>query len=100
MVERGPGAKGQEGGSGSSSFHPVWSFGKDLPPNAFAMVMATGIVSLAADGGGQPLLARALFWLNVGLYAALWVLLLDRALRHRDRLAADLGNHAKAPGFF
>ena len=42
-----------------------------LPPNIFAAVMATGIVSLAVNGAGYRLLAHALFWLNVGLYAVL-----------------------------
>ena len=73
---------------------------RDLPPNIFAVVMATGIVSLALNGAGCHLLAHALFGLNVGLYAVLSVLLLLRVLRHRANLAADLRSHAKAPGFF
>src|SRR5262245_16845188 len=73
---------------------------RDLPPNIFAVVMATGIVSLALSGAGYQLLAHALFWLNVGLYAVLSVLLLTRLLRFRANLAADLRSHAKAPGFF
>jgi tellurite resistance protein TehA-like permease len=73
---------------------------RNLPPNIFAMVMATGIVSLAVNGAGYRLMAHALFWLNVGLYAVLSVLLLTRARRHRAALAADLGSHAKAPGFY
>jgi tellurite resistance protein TehA-like permease len=44
---------------------------RDLPPNIFAVVMATGIVSLALHGAGYHLLSHALFWLNVGLYAVL-----------------------------
>jgi tellurite resistance protein TehA-like permease len=71
-----------------------------LPPNIFAVVMATGIVSLAVNGAGLPVLAHVLFWLNVGLYAVLLVLLSVRTLRHRADLAADLASHAKAPGFF
>ena len=62
--------------------------------------MATGIVSLALNGAGWALAARALFWLNVGLYAVLGILLLVRVLRYRAHLAADLGSHARAPGFF
>src|SRR5690349_5079545 len=87
-----------------TSFHRssfiVRRFARDLPPNIFAVVMATGIVSLAANGAGHPYLAHALFWLNVGQYAVLSFLLLVRVLRHRPDLAADLGSHAKAPGFF
>jgi tellurite resistance protein TehA-like permease len=73
---------------------------RDLPPNAFALAMATGIVSLAANGAGIPAVAYVLFWLNAVLYPVLWVLLLARAARHPDRLAADLRDHARAPGFF
>ncbi len=73
---------------------------RGLPPNIFAIVMATGIVSLAVYGAGCRLLAHGLFWLNVGLYAVLWALLIVRVLRHRADLAADLASHAKAPGFF
>ena len=73
---------------------------RSLPPNIFAMVMATGIVSLAANGAGHSILARVLFWLNVGLYAVLLVLLVIRTLRYRADLAADLASHARAPGFF
>lgn len=71
-----------------------------LPPNIFAMVMATGIVSLALEGAGYRIMALALFWLNVGLCAILAVLLVARVLRYRGNLVADLKNHAKAPGFF
>jgi tellurite resistance protein TehA-like permease len=73
---------------------------RKMPPNIFAMVMATGIVSLALEGAGYPLPAHILFWLNVGFYVLLWVLLLVRALRFRADLAADLVSHARAPGFF
>jgi tellurite resistance protein TehA-like permease len=73
---------------------------RDLPPNIFAIVMATGIVSLGANGAGFRLLAHGLFWLNVALYAVLSLLLVVRALRHRAALVADLKSHARAPGFF
>src|SRR5262249_10502052 len=73
---------------------------RDLPPNIFAIAMATGIVSLGANGAGFHLLAHGLFWLNVALYAVLSLLLVLRALRHRAALAADLKSHARAPGFF
>lgn len=73
---------------------------RDLPPNIFAVVMATGIVSLALDGFNHIMLARILFNLNVVCYATLTFLLLIRILRFRTALATDLANHAKAPGFF
>lgn len=71
-----------------------------LPPNIFAVVMATGIVSLAANGAGYPVVANALFVLNAVIYPVLLGLLLIRLLWHRRPLVSDLTNHAKAPGFF
>src|SRR5687768_981478 len=73
---------------------------RHLPPNIFAMVMATGIVSLALVGAGHRMMALLLFWLNVGLFTILSALLVARVVRWRSNLAADLKNHAKAPGFF
>ena len=44
-----------------------------LHPSYFAMVMATGIVSIAAHLLGMPAIAGALFWLNLALYPLLGV---------------------------
>jgi tellurite resistance protein TehA-like permease len=73
---------------------------RDLPPNIFAIVMATGIVSLAVNAAGYRPLAYGLFWLNVGLYAVLWILVILRLVRYPANLVADLRSHARAPGFF
>lgn len=73
---------------------------RNLPPNIFSMVMATGIVSIGLNGADFHLMAYGLFWLNVGLYGVLWALLLLRCLRHRENLLVDLKSHARAPGFF
>lgn len=73
---------------------------RSLPPNIFAVVMATGIVSLALQGYGHNTLALILFWLNVFCYVTLLSLLLVRTLQYRSALASDLIHHAKAPGFF
>ena len=71
-----------------------------LPPNIFAMVMATGIVSIALFGAGRHAMALALFWLNVGLFTVLSALTVVRVARFRSNVVADVRNHAKAPGFF
>jgi tellurite resistance protein TehA-like permease len=71
-----------------------------LHPAYFALVMATGIVSLACQVTGWPLLARALFYLNLGFYALLWLLTLARVVRHRERVVADLLHHGRSVGFF
>src|SRR5689334_9532728 len=72
----------------------------DLPPSIFSIVMATGIVSLAALGNGWPTVGWCLFGLNVIAYIVLWTCIAARCLQFRDRVLADYRNHAKAPGFF
>jgi len=72
----------------------------DFPPAGFAMVMATGIVSVASHLEGFPRLAKALFALNILAWTVLWALNLLRVSRHPSRFFADLGSHARAPGFF
>ncbi|NUQ53465.1 MAG: tellurite resistance/C4-dicarboxylate transporter family protein [Phycisphaerales bacterium] len=79
-----------------------------LHPAYFSLVMATGIVSLAAwiESGGVgghsmlAALARGMFWLNFLFFAALWALTLIRIARHRTRLIADFSDHNKSVGFF
>ena len=72
----------------------------ELSPACFGMVMATGIVSLAAQRLAMPRLAQALFQLNVFSYAVLWLLTLLRMARHRQRFFADMVDHSRGPGFF
>ncbi len=71
-----------------------------LSPANFGMVMATGIVSIAAYLLGRPGVAHALLALNAVLYGALVLLTLARLLRHRPQLLADLTDHLRGPGFF
>ncbi len=71
-----------------------------MHPAYFALVMATGIVSLACNAVGYPLLAKALLVLNLVFYPALWVLTIARVVRHRDRVLADLMHHGRSVGFF
>jgi tellurite resistance protein TehA-like permease len=71
-----------------------------MSPAYFGMVMATGIVSLAAHLLGLPGLARALWFANVGFYGVLVVLTVLRAVRHRRVFFEDLVDHLRGPGFF
>lgn len=71
-----------------------------MPPSIFAMVMATGIVAIAANGAGMPAVAWTLFGLNVLLYPLLWGLLIVRCRWHHAAFRDDLRSHARAPGFF
>jgi tellurite resistance protein TehA-like permease len=72
----------------------------NLTPACFAMVMATGIVSLAARLHGWQPLALALFALNVVAWIVFAVLSALRAVRHPRRFFADLSDHLRGPGFF
>ena len=72
----------------------------DLSPAYFAMVMATGIVSLAAHQQGLQFLAHALFGLNGVTWLLLWILYALRMLRHPRRFLGDMVDHLQGPGFF
>ena len=72
----------------------------DMSPAYFAMVMATGIVAIAAHMHGLRLVARGLFWLNVGAWFVLWALSLLRMARHPRRFFGDMVDHLRGPGFF
>jgi len=73
---------------------------KHLPPAYFALVMATGIVSIAARDFRLPVLAMGLFVFNVAAYAALAALTALRAIRYSRLFFADMTNHRLGPGFF
>ncbi len=71
-----------------------------LHPAYFALVMATGIVSIACHLLGFDWLAKGLFGLNVLIYPLLWALTIARLTTYRDRIAADLLHHGRSVGFF
>ncbi len=71
-----------------------------MHPASFALVMATGIVSIAAQLLGLPALAASLLWANVLFYAALWILTGVRIVRFPERVAADIAHHGRSVGFF
>jgi tellurite resistance protein TehA-like permease len=72
----------------------------DLSPAYFAMVMATGAVSIASHLQGLERVARTLLGLNVAAWLTLCLLYGLRAARHRARFVADVGDHLRGPGFF
>jgi tellurite resistance protein TehA-like permease len=80
----------QASSSALASMHPAY----------FALVMATGIVSIACHVVGLRLLATGLFVLNIGLYGIVWGLTLLRVVRHRERVVADFLHHGRVVGFF
>jgi tellurite resistance protein TehA-like permease len=73
---------------------------KSLSPAYFGMVMATGIVSLAANQIGLPVVAWCLFVIAMIAYIVLWWLTVLRISRHRRRFFLDMIDHLRGPGFF
>jgi tellurite resistance protein TehA-like permease len=73
---------------------------RGLSPAYFALVMATGIVSIASDRAGFRTVAAGLLWLNGAQYLVLWILTFWRLLSYRRALVDDLTDHRLAPGFF
>ena len=73
---------------------------RDLSPAYFAMVMATGILSIGASQLGAPVLGVGLFVLNIAAYVALAALTALRALWFSSDVLNDLTDHRRSPGFF
>jgi len=72
----------------------------DLFPGYFALVMATGIISIACFLLEMRTLALVLLVVNVIAFALLWLLLLTRLLLFFPRVRNDIENHVRGPGFF
>ena len=73
---------------------------ENLSPAYFALVMATGIISIALDMLGMSAAGAALFVLNVVAYATLTVLSSCRAIWFSRRFFGDMLDHRQGPGFF
>ena len=76
--------------AGLASLHPAY----------FALVMATGIVSVAAKLLGIPVVPVALLASNAAFFATLCVLTVLRIVWFPDRVRADILHHGRAVGFF
>ena len=70
-----------------------------LDPGCFALVMASGIVSVDASQHGMAGLARALFLFNLVAYAWLLVLTALRLARFRHAMVADFVDPSRGAGF-
>jgi tellurite resistance protein TehA-like permease len=71
-----------------------------LFPGYFALVMATGIVSLATHFLGFAEFPIWFFYLNLFFYAVLWILTIIRIALFRNDFVKDLTDHVRGPGFF
>lgn len=72
----------------------------NLFPGYFALVMATGIVSIAAHLLEIKFFAWALLVINIIAFAILSLLYLIRLIRFFPKIKADISDHVRGPGFF
>jgi tellurite resistance protein TehA-like permease len=72
----------------------------DLFPGYFALVMATGIVSIASFLFEVYVVAWGLFLFNVPAYIILCILFILRLWRFPKRVADDFKNHGRSASFF
>ena len=72
----------------------------DLFPGYFALVMATGIISIACFLLGMQTISLVLLVVDIVAYFVLCLLLLLRLLLFLPRVEADIQDHVKGPGFF
>ncbi|HVM50032.1 MAG TPA: tellurite resistance/C4-dicarboxylate transporter family protein [Candidatus Acidoferrum sp.] len=68
-------------------------------PGYFALVMATGIVSVAVHLQGRAWVALGLFWLNIVAYVGLWGITLLRIARFPRPFLDDLTHHSRGATF-
>ncbi|SDK75922.1 tellurite resistance/C4-dicarboxylate transporter family protein [Lacicoccus qingdaonensis] len=73
---------------------------RHLFPGYFAMVMATGALSLSLWYVGLGIAAELLIYLNIFIYIILLSLNVIRLLLNTDEFIRDIADHGKGPGFF
>ncbi len=73
---------------------------RNLQPAYFALVMATGIVAIAAHLEGMHDLAKGLTWFNGAAFLILWALTLARLSVFPQLFWQDLIDHTRGVGFF
>lgn len=72
---------------------------ENLAPANFAMVMSTGIVSIALHLLGCEWGAWLLFCINIIMFVVLWILYINKLLRWPKKMLADFAGHLSGPGF-
>jgi len=84
----------------TSPAHGLSLLVQDLDPGYFALIMATGIVSIAFYLLGSPQIAWGLFAINSAAFVILVFLTFSRMVLHPRRMWNDLNDHLRSPGFF
>lgn len=73
---------------------------ENLFPGYFALVMATGVISIACHLLAMPAIAHALVGVNWAAHITLWALTLLRVWHFHANVTIDHSSHQRAPGFF
>jgi tellurite resistance protein TehA-like permease len=73
---------------------------RTLHPAYFALVMATGIISIAAQLLHVPIVPELLLGINLLSFAVLWILTVVRIARYPKDVLADIADHQRGVGFF
>jgi tellurite resistance protein TehA-like permease len=68
-------------------------------PGYFALVMATGILSIACHFLELHHVANVLLYLNIFFYVVLWIITILRLFRYRAEFIRDLTHHARGIAF-
>lgn len=80
--------------------NPLSRAAAELFPGYFALVMATGIISIACFLLGMRAVSFVLLFINAVAYIVLCFLLLIRLLFFFSRVKTDITDHVRGPGFF
>ncbi len=79
----------------------IYTYGiRHLFTGYFSLVMATGIIGIAAHLFDYNLIAEGLFFFNIFAYGILWILLIIRIIWCFKDFSDDLTDHFRGPGFF
>jgi len=73
---------------------------ENLHPAYFALVMATGIVAIAAHFEGLATIALGLTWFNAAAFCVLWIMYLLRLVLYPRSFVRDMADFERGPGFF
>lgn len=71
-----------------------------LYPGYFALVMATGILSISAFLMDQLLFAYVLFGINTILYTSFWALTITKMIYFASKMKQELQSHQVGPAYF
>jgi len=73
---------------------------KNLFSGYFALVMATGALSIGTHLIGMESISKTLLFINIFAYIILWILTILRMIKFFPEVLADITSHANGPGFF